>query len=315
MAKTATRTPDPSKKKGPQRKRKRAQSKPWYQRVGMTTWIAAGLVVGIVVFALLGRGSDAPEGTSAVPVVGADLHSLVVDPSDSSRLFIGSHQGVSTSTDAGETWKVIESLDGADAMGWAFTDEAILVGGHPGLYVSTDGGGTFEQRNEGLPNTDIHALGAGDGVIYAASPGAGFMASTDGGETWTVRNERVGQGFMGKILVDPQDADHVIAPDMQAGTAESSDGGTTWDSLGGVQGAMWVSWDPSDTDDIVVTASGSAQRSTDGGETWDAIEIPSGASIVEFSPEDAETLYAAVHQDPEARVWVSTDDGERWEEL
>ena len=317
MSKSATRTrPAPSTKKGgSQRKSKKAPPNPWYRRVGMTTWVVATLVAGVVIFALLSRGNDVPEGPSALPVVGADLHSLVIDPTDPSRLFIGSHQGVSVSTDTGGSWEFVDSLDGADAMGWAFTDDAILVGGHPGLYISTNGGETFDQRNEGLPNTDVHALGAGDGVIYGASPGAGFFASTDGGDTWALRNEEVGRGFMGKILVDPTDPDHVIAPDMQAGAAESTDGGKTWDSLGGVQGAMWVSWDPTDTDDIIVTATGSAQRSTNGGETWEAIEMPAGASIVEFSPDDPETLYAAVHEDPEARVWVSTDDGETWEQL
>ena len=77
---------------------------------------------------------------------------------------------------------------------------------------------------------------------------------------------------------------------------------------------MWVTWDPSDTDDIIVTATGSAQRSVDGGQTWDVVDIPAGASIVEFAPDNPDTLYAAVHEDVEARVWISTNDGETWEQ-
>ncbi|HWC14760.1 MAG TPA: hypothetical protein VG929_09205 [Actinomycetota bacterium] len=251
MSKSPNRRPMPvTRKGGAQRKSKKAQPKLWYQRVGLATWIVAGLAVVVVMFALLSRGDDVAEGPRALPVVGADLHSLVMDPTDPERLFIGSHQGVTASTDGGDTCEVVDSLDGADAMGWAFTDETILVGGHPGLYVSNDGGDKFEQRNEGLPNSDVHALGAGAGGIYGASPGAGLFASTDGGETWTVRNEDVGRGFMGKILVDPDDPDHVVAPDMQAGAVESRDGGKTWDPLGGGQGAMWATWDPTDTDDI-----------------------------------------------------------------
>jgi photosystem II stability/assembly factor-like uncharacterized protein len=316
MSKTATRTKATlAKKRAAQQKRRRPPQKPWYQRVTVTTWIVIGVIAAVLAFALLSRGSEAPEGPSALPVVGGDLHSLVVDPRDPTRLFIGSHQGVSVSTDGGETWEVVESLNGADAMGWGFTDEAILVGGHPGLYVSPDGGESFDQRNEGLPNTDVHALGAGNGVIYGASPAAGFFASTDRGETWSVRNPEVGRAFMGEILVNPDNPQHVVAPDMQAGAVESTDGGETWEALGGVQGAMWVSWDPEDTDDILVTATGSAARSTDGGKTWDAMEVPAGASIVEFSPSEPETLYAAVHEDPEARIWVSADDGETWEQL
>lgn len=317
MAKTSTRPGRSAAKKsgGAREKGKRAAPTPWYQRTGAITWIVLGVAVAVVLFALLQRDAAVPEGPQALPVVGADLHSLVVDPTDPSRLFIGSHQGVSVSEDGGDTWEVVESLDGADAMGWAFTDEAILVGGHPGLYVSTDGGNRFEQRNEGLPDTDVHALGAGGDLIYAASPGAGFMASTDGGETWTIRNDEVGQGFMGKILVDPRNPDHVIAPDMQAGAAESNDGGKTWNVLGGGSGAVWTSWDPTHIDDIIVIAGGAAERSSDGGETWDAIEVPAGASIVEFSPGEPQTLYAAVHRDPKAHIWMSTDDAKTWEQL
>ena len=316
MSKTSTRTrPAPSHKRGSHRKGKKAQSKTWYQRVGMTTWIVAGLMATIVVFAMLSRGNDVPEGPSALPVVGADLHSLVIDPGNPSRLFIGSHQGVSVSTDGGDSWEVVDSLDGADAMGWAFTDDAIFVGGHPGLYVSVDGGETFEQRNEGLSNTDVHALGAGDAVIYAGIAGTGTFASTDAGRTWETRSEEVGGAFMGRILVDPSDDEHLIAPDMEGGAVESTDGGRRWESLGGVQGAMWVSWDPSDTDDIIVAAVGSAARSKDGGKSWESVDIPAGASIVEFAPDDPETLYAAVHEDPEARVWISTDDAQTWEQL
>ena len=318
MSKTATRKRSaPSAKNGaPRQKRKNPQPLAWYQRVGMTAWIVAGLVAAMVVFALMSRSSDAPpEGPTTLPVVGADLHSLVLDPTDPARLFIGSHQGVSVSSDGGDTWEVVRSLDGSDAMGWAFADEEILVGGHPGLYVSSDGGETFEQRNEGLPNTDVHALGAGEKVIYAGIAGAGTFASTDSGRTWEPRSAEVGGAFIGRILVDPADDDHLIAPDMQGGAMESRDGGRSWESLGGVEGAMWVSWDPSDIEVVVVTAVGSAARSRDGGRTWDALEIPAGASIVEFSPDGPETLYAAVHEDPEARVWISTDDGETWDQL
>lgn len=319
MAKTQT----PSKSsRAPQKPRpkkgapKRAPSPP-HGRTAWLPWGAGLLIVGVMFVALRSGGSASPSAgtTSSLPVVGGDLHSLVVDPSDPDSIYIGSHQGVSVSNDGGESWGAVESLDGADAMGWAFTDDVIYVGGHPGLSVSTDGGETFVLRNEELPNTDIHALGAGEGVVYAASPGAGFIASSDGGESWEVRNEEVGGAFMGRILVDPEDPEHVVAPDMQAGAVESRDGGRSWKALGGIQGATWVSWDPSDTEELVVATTGSAARSSDGGKTWEAMEIPDGAGIVEVAPDDANTLYAAVHEDPYARIWISTDGAKTWNEM
>lgn len=319
MAKTAARRQGPSSSKNrgrPQSKRKISRPKSWYRRAGMGTWIVIGAgIATIALFALLQRDTAMPEGAQELPVVGGDLHSFVVDPEDPNRLFIGSHQGVSVSTNGGDTWEAIESLNGADAMGWAFSDDAIYVGGHPGLSVSTDGGKTFEIRNDGLPNTDIHALGAGGDELYVASPGAGFLASSDGGETWEVRNAETGGAFMGEILVDPSDPDHLVGPDMQAGAAESTDGGRTWKVLGGLQAAGWVSWNLSNTEELIVSGMGSAARSIDGGKTWNPMEIPDGASIVEIAPDDSGILYAAVHESPNARLWVSTNNGNDWREL
>lgn len=314
MAETTKRRPAGA---GPGTKRRtmpaRRPPAPRYGRYRWTPW-AVGLAALVVVVVALRAGGEDREtrDAGANPVVGADLHSLVVDPTDPDRIYIGSHDGVSVSRDAGKTWESIESLDGADAMGWAFTPDAIFVGGHPGLYVSTDGGEDFEQRNEGLPSSDVHALGAGGDVIYAASPAAGVFASTDGGASWEVRTQEAGQAFMGRILVDPQDDEHLVAPDMEAGPVESRDGGRTWRSLGGAQGATWVSWDDDAPRHVVVTGQGGAVRTMDGGNTWDALEVPQGALIVEVSPHDADVLYAAALDVPEAVVYVSRDGGATW---
>lgn len=293
MAKTQTR---PARRKaqgkGKRRPARKQPPPPWYRKYSWLPWVVGIAALAVVVIALRSGGTDAPEPGVAVskPVVGGDLHSLVVDPSNPDTLYIGSHQGVSVSTNGGQTWEVVESLNGADAMGWAFTDDLILVGGHPGLSVSTDGGATFESRNEGLPSTDVHALGAGRNVIYAGLAGTGTFASTDGAQSWEMRSEEVGGAFMGRIHVDPADDEHIVAPDMSGGAMESTDGGRTWRALGGVPGAMWVSWDENDTDHIIATGQGSAAASTDGGQSWEPLEIPEGASIVEFSPHDSQVL-------------------------
>jgi photosystem II stability/assembly factor-like uncharacterized protein len=276
-------------------------------------WFASSIVAAaaVAVFVVVSQREEANDPGS--PVVGGDLHSLVT--ADGTTLYVGGHQAVSTSTDGGQTWSRVSSLDDADAMGWAFLDDSIWMGGHPGLSVSTDGGSTFTQHNEGLPATDIHALGGTGELLYAASPAAGFIASEDGGTTWEVRNPQVGQSFMGHILVDPNDADHAIAPDMQVGAAETTDGGLTWHALGGVPGAMWVSWDPNDVRHIVVSGSGAAAASTDGGATWNPIPIPDGVMVVEIDPSDPGRLYGAAHEGDEARIWVSEDSGGSWSEF
>ncbi|HEX2032512.1 MAG TPA: sialidase family protein [Actinomycetota bacterium] len=283
---------------------------PWYRKPATWGWLlGVGVIAGILAFAVLNRGH---VEQASEPFVGGDLHSLVASPTESSRLYVGGHEGVAVSTDEGTTWRQLESLDGADAMGWAFSEERILVGGHPGMFVSMDGGRTFETRNEGLPATDIHAVGAGGGVIYAASPAAGVFASTDGGLTWEMRTAQVGQSFMGRILVDPADPEHVVAPDMQFGAVESRDGGRTWRPLGGPQGVMWISWNPDDPTQLVASGMSGAATSSDGGKTWQPITVPAGATIVEVDPERPETMYAAGLEGTTAEVWVSRDGGGTW---
>jgi photosystem II stability/assembly factor-like uncharacterized protein len=250
--------------------------------------------------------SDGPT-TGSAPFVGGDFHSFVAVPEGSAALYAGGHEAVSASSDDGRTWSDVESLRDADAMGWAFLDGSIWVGGHPGLEASTDGGQSFQSRNDGLPATDIHALGGTGSLLYAASPAAGFLASTDEGTTWEIRNPGVGQSFMGAILVDPADPDRVVAPDMSAGAVETTDGGRTWRVLGG---------DPTDTDRIVVSATGVAALTDDGGATWTSLDVPADVSIVQIEPDDPDTWYAAAwSQDGTVDVNTSTDGGSTWTPL
>ncbi|MBA3652590.1 MAG: exo-alpha-sialidase [Actinobacteria bacterium] len=270
------------------------------------------VAVGLLVAKVSQRGTSNARSGPTAPFVGGDLHSLVADPATPGRLYVGGHQGVAISTDSAHTWRPVHSLDNADAMGWAFVGGTIWQGGHPGVHRSSDGL-NFNGSNAHLLATDIHSLGAGKGVVYAGSPRIGVMASTDNGATWDVRSSEAGRSFMGQILVDPADDNHVVAPDMSAGAVESRDGGRSWHRLGDLPGAMWVSWVASDPAKLIVSGPGKARLSTDGGAHFNALSVPTGASVVEASPTDANLLFAARLSGTHATVWVSRDAGQHWQ--
>lgn len=119
--------------------------------VGAAVVICGAVVVAVIV---AGGGAEGPltaaVSAGAGPAIGGDLHSLVVDPADPRRLFVGGHDAVGQSDDGGRSWQMVESLAGADAMGWAFTDTTIWVSGHPGLNRSADGGRSFVRANQGV---------------------------------------------------------------------------------------------------------------------------------------------------------------------
>ena len=305
MSATTTRA-----KKRPQPARRRSSA--WRRA---TPWLAAAAAAVIVVVALAARGGDGDGGEAALAgsFVGGDLHSLVADPVDPQRLFLGGHQAAAASSDGGRTWAQVPSLRDADAMGWAITGDVVWMGGHPGLRRSTDGGRSFEPAGGELSSTDVHALGGTDDVLFAASPGRGLLASTDGGDTWESRSGEAGQGFMGGIVVDRVDADHLLAPDMQAGVVESRDGGRTWEPLGSPGMAMSVTAVGGDVGELIVAGGGKAARSDDGGATWEPMEVPEGTMVVAGAADGS--LYAAALDGEVARVSRSTDGGTTWEPL
>jgi photosystem II stability/assembly factor-like uncharacterized protein len=272
-------------------------------------WAGAALLAAAGVGLVMAGGNG---GSPSTPFVGGDIHSLVADPGNPARLFVGGHQAVAVSTDRGRSWQQVETLKDADAMGWAFLDGRITVSGHPGLNVSQDGGRTFERRNEGLPATDVHAIGGTGSTLYGASPVVGVFGSTDGGASWQVITTEIGHSYFGRILVDADDPTHVVAADVSAGVIESTDGGRTWGRLGGLPGASWVNWDPSDPRHIVASRSDGAMQSSDGGQSWQPLNIPEGVWVVETSPHDPDLLFAAVHEGTSAIIWVSTNGGSTW---
>lgn len=314
MSASATRA-----KKGPPPKRRNSRTpvsrKPSAWR-RTAPWLAVGLVAVVVGVLLATRAGDSAssgggDGTAG-SFVGGDLHTLVIDPANPQRLFVAGHQAAGTSTDGGRTWSQVPSLTNADGMGWAFVGDTAWMGGHPGLRRSVAGGG-FESAGGELSSSDVHALGGVGGVLYAASPARGLLASADDGETWEVRSAEAGQGFMGAIVVDPADPDHLLAPDMQAGVVESRDGGRTWGPLGSPGMAMSVTTAGGSIEDLVVAGNAQAARSRDGGRSWEPIEVPEATLAVAGAGDGS--LYAAVLDGQVARVSRSTDDGATWDLL
>lgn len=310
MAKTSSRRPTPSRTKAS------AAKKPPSRSAGKEVLIGFVVVLGGLLLFLAVRSSDEPPdqldgGTAGV--TGPDFHSLVADPTTPGRLYVGGHQAVSESTDGGKTWTRVPSLDDADAMGWGFQDGAVFVSGHPGLNRSNDGATSFTRINDGIPGTDVHAFGAGQDVLYGSAVDGGLFASSDDGATWEVRATDGAQPFFGRVVVDPDDDEHLFAADAQRGVAESTDGGRTWTVLdSGLPAATWLSRRGDSLELLIASGPAGAARSTDGGRSWTRLDVPAGASLVEIAPEDPEVLYAGTHEGSAVRVQVSRDGGRTW---
>lgn len=309
-SKVSDRTPRAASR--PPRNRRPPSSGGWTARSLALVAVATVITVGVVVFVSARAGEDSP-GASTAGLTGGDFHSLVVDPANPERLFVGGHTAVSESTDGGATWHEVASLRDADAMGWAFVGDTVYVSGHPGLIRSNDNGRTFERINDGLPDTDVHAFGATADILYGSTPSTGVFASGDGPGGWIERNPSVGQAFFGRLVVDPGDPNHVVAADAKAGVVASTDGGATWQLLdSGLPGAAWVSASGDGLEVLVASGPVGAARSIDGGQTWAPLTLPEGATLVEAVASNADQMYAGIHRDTGVEVLVSHDAGGTW---
>lgn len=291
---------------GHRRRPWRSDREPWQSLLlGIASIVAVGLVVA-------GCGGSSDGSAARGGRTGGDFHSLVVDPVDPERIFVGGHQAVSVSDDGGLTWTEIGPLRDADAMGWAFTSDHIYVSGHPGLTRSDDDGNSFDRASDGLPTTDVHALGGSGTTLYGAGPGGGFFAGNpDIG--WEQRNADIGHSFFGRILVDPDDPDRLFAADAQAGVARSTDGGRTWELLDApITSAVWLSTPDTSPETIIASGPDGVAVSPDTGQTWNLIQTPEGTSLVEAVPGRPGHLYAGQHQGEHVELWTSTDGGDTW---
>jgi photosystem II stability/assembly factor-like uncharacterized protein len=105
-----------------------------------------------------------------------------------------------------------------------------------------------------------------------------------------------------------------VAPDMQNGVVESTDGGRTWRVLHSLPGVMSVTWDPSNPDRIIAASMSGAVGTKDGGATWNPLSTPAGVSVVEIDPRRPNVVFAGALEGDTARVWVSRDGGATWTE-
>lgn len=288
-------------------------------RMGAFSATLVVLVTAVVVAALvIDRDGIVSElSSSSGGFTGTDFHSLVADPAVPGRLFVGGHQAVSVSDDEGTSWRPLDALDDVDAMGWGFAAGGIWISGHPGIVMSPDDGETVRRLNDALPDTDIHALGAGpvageQSVVYAAGPSVGVIVSRDDGATWQSIATDDGPSFFGQILIDGDDPQHLLAADAARGPVASIDGGGTWDVLT----TLPVSWISAAEGFQSIYASGpeGAVMSEDGGASWEPLNLPAGASLVEADPQVPGRLYAGVHDGARVTVFVSDDQARNWRE-
>jgi len=229
------------------------------------------------------------------------------------------------------------------------------VGG--GVWKTNDAGRTWNPIFDGQPIASIGAIavapsnpqivyvGSGEADMRSSiSGGNGMYKSTDGGKTWEHRGLRDSRQI-GRILVDPKDANrvfvaalgHAYGPNAERGVYRSNDGGKNWQRVlfkDENTGAIDLAFEPGNSQTIYAAlwqtrrppwsiyapskGPGSGlYRSTDGGEHWEQVSghgLPSeglGRIGIAFAPSNALRIYLLMDA-KEGGLYRSDDGGQNW---
>lgn len=224
---------------------------------------AAALIFGLFAAALAASAlradtADFPAGYAVwqpLPLEGADIRSLAIEPGHPDRLLAGTSAGqVYRTLDGGATWTyagsalpfpgwVVSSLrfettssgfraakDGSPPRLWAGL-WGIWSGGH--VASSDDLGATWASRSGDLPDVQVYAIAPvpdEEGRLYAATA-QGVWGTANGGKNWRHLTAALPEiGKVTSLLVDPHRPGTVFAGTWRQ-AYRSDDGGATWSGV------------------------------------------------------------------------------------
>ena len=224
---------------------------------------------------------------------GGDVRSLVVDPSNPDRFYLGTLDAqIYTSADAGKTWELLHNFDKPKL----FVDHIIVdprdsktlyVATHRhkesgGFFKSVDGGRHWRESPE-LRNEALHSLTQADSNpnVLIAGTFNGIFKSENSGDSWTQLPTQSTPGLVHveSLAIDPRTTNTIYAGTWYL-PYKSNDGGQTWRSIkNGIiddSDIFAIDIDPRDPNHIIASACSGIYESTNGGENWGKVQgIPS----------------------------------------
>ena len=261
------------------------------------------------------------------------ISEIIVHPENSNIIYVasqgplwnkGGERGLYKSSDGGESWKQVlsvndwtgvtdialdpENPDRMYAATWQrHRTVAAYMGGGPGsgIYRSLDGGGTWEKLTKGLPRSNMGKIGIAfspfdHDIIYAAieldrREGGVFM-SDDGGSSWTKQSDMVagatGPHYYQELYASPHHEGTIYLVDMRMQV--SDDHGKTFRSMKEANKHSdnhSINFIKNDPDYLLVGTDGGIYESFDLAENWRFIANLPVTQYYKLAVDDTEPFY------------------------
>lgn len=162
--------------------------------------------------------------------IGGYPGSIVIDPSNPSKVLVGTNWGVYRSPDGGQTWEIGGQGACAYALGMDPSNPGTIYAGFNGrCFKSTDGGVNWTAYAAGLSGNCQDIL-VHPGCVYYGSY-VGIHRSLDGGMTWESSNTGIKNNVIPAIAVPRSSPNVIYAEAAQNGLFKSTDFGNSWHRL------------------------------------------------------------------------------------
>jgi photosystem II stability/assembly factor-like uncharacterized protein len=162
--------------------------------------------------------------------IGGYPRSIVIDPSNPSKVLVGTNWGVYRSSDGGQTWEIGGRSACAYALGMDPSNPGTIYAGYNSkCFKSTDGGANWTEYAAGL-NGNCQDILVRSGCVYYGSY-VGIHRSLDGGMTWESSNSGIKNNVIPAIAVAGGSPNVIYAEAAQNGLFKSTDFGNSWSRL------------------------------------------------------------------------------------
>ncbi len=258
--------------------------------------------------------------------MGGDVRSIVIDPKNPQRLFIGTLDGqIYTSIDGGARWTQLHGFSQPSLfIEYILIDprdsDVLYVAAHRhkepgGFFKSTDGGRSWSAAAD-LKGEAVHALSQApsDPDVLIAGTVNGVFRSTDAGETWTKA------GAQSPVNIDSLAVDPRTPNTIYAGTwylpYKTTDGGRTWARIknGMIDDSdvFAIEIDSRNPEHVIASACSGIYETKNGGAKWSKVQgIPSASrrtrDILQH-PAQPNTIFAGTTEG----LWRSLNGGSSW---
>jgi photosystem II stability/assembly factor-like uncharacterized protein len=238
------------------------------------------------IFISTNEGARWERITAVAPTPDLIVDHIVVDPTDSDRLYAGvwsvtsnDEGGIFLSLDAGRTWKELPDMKGQSvrALAMSASNHQLLVAGTlQGVFETTDSGQSWKRispsHHAEIRNVESIAVDPRDPQIIYAGTWHLPWKTTDGGNSWfQIHRGMIEDSDVFAIFIHPTLPDSVLLSAC-SGIYETSTGGSLWSKFKGIppssRRTRSIVADPNDPKVIYAGTTEGLWKTTDGGVSW-----------------------------------------------